>query len=509
MDKLSKVNSIRWVTLAVVIAFGLLLVRPVRSAEGESVRLWLDEPTIARGYTMALPSADLRLAVFPNVLDRPALITIRQSDENGTVAPEGLVRVSPVYEFDIKTDPIKIFAKEVIVVARYDSDQTARRRIRYWDANKQGWIPLHSLDNLNENWVRAYTHLPYSKIAVFGEPGVVEGVASWYRSAKTLTAAANEFDLGSRLKVTNLDDNRSVTVTVTSRGPFVAGRVIDLSADAFKIISSTAEGVIHVRVELIEGEVAPAEARPVASGAPSVTAVSVLVLDPADGRVLSEKNSSIRPIASLTKLMTALIFLETNPDFDAVVEYQADDEAIGSRLSITPGETLTVRDLFYTSLVGSPNKATKALARSTGLSLDEFVRRMNDKARRLGMTNTTFIEPTGLEAANQSTTQDLAKLINYILQRPGVQQATIRPVYEFTTLNSGRFHRIKNTNSLLDDNLPIFGGKTGYIDESGYNLGLKFKTGDRQRIVIILGSRSLWNRDNDMLKLARWALEQA
>ena len=103
----------------------------------------------------------------------------------------------------------------------------------------------------------------------------------------------------------------------------------------------------------------------------------------------------------------------------------------------------------------------------------------------------------------------MAKLINYILQRPGVQQATIRPVYEFTTLNSGRFHRIKNTNSLLDDNLPIFGGKTGYIDESGYNLGLKFKTGDRQRIVIILGSRSLWNRDNDMLKLARWALEQA
>lgn len=508
MYTIIKSKLFNWATLTVVFVFGLLLVGPAFAAEGESLRLLLDEPTIARGYTLELPSVDLRLAVFPNVLDRPALITIRQSDETGTVAPEGLTRVSPVFEFDIKTDPIRIFGKEVIVVVRYDSDQTARHRVRYWDSNKNEWIPLYSLDNRTNQTVRAYTHLPYSKIAVFEEPGVVEGVASWYRSTKTLTAASNDFDLGSCLKVTNLDDNRSVTVTVASRGPYVSGRVIDLSSDAFKAISSISEGVIHVRVELIEGGAGPTESQPSADG-PTVTAASALVWDPTDGRVLTDKNASIRPIASLTKLMTALVFLETNPDFDAVVEYQADDEAIGSRLSITPGETLTVRNLFYCSLIGSANNATKALARSTGLTKDEFVRRMNNVARRLGMTETTYTEPTGLESSNQSSTRDLAKLINYIMQRPGVQQATIQPVYEFTTLNSARFHRIKNTNTLLDDDLPIFGGKTGYIDESGYNLGLKLKTTDRQRVVIILGSSSLWSRDNDMLKLGRWAMEQA
>ncbi len=509
MDKLSKLNSIRWATLAAVLVFGLILARPVRAAEGESVRLWLDEPTITRGYTLELPSADLRLAVFPNVLDRPALITIRESDEAGTAPPDGLTRVSPIFEFDIKTDPIKIFGKEVIAVVRYDSDQAARRRVRYWDGNKQAWTPLYSLDNRSNNTVRAYTHLPYSKIAVFEEPGVTEGVASWYRSSQPLTAAFNDYAMGSRLRVTNLANNQSVNVAIASRGPFVAGRVIDLSSDAFKAISPISEGVVQVRVELIEGDATPAENEPVSTNGPSVTAVSALVLDPTDGRVLSEKNSTIRPIASITKLMTALVFLETNPNFDAVVEYQADDEAIGSRLSITPGETLTVRDLFYTGLVGSANNATKALARSTGLSKAEFVRRMNEKARRLGMNDTTYTEPTGLEASNISTTRDLAKLINYIMQRPGVQQATIRPVYEFTTISSARFHRIKNTNTLLDDGLPIFGGKTGYIVESGYNFGLKFKSGDRQRLVIILGSSSLWSRDNDMLKLARWALDQA
>ena len=141
-----------------------------------------------------------------------------------------------------------------------------------------------------------------------------------------------------------------------------------------------------------------------------LTAKSALVLDLDKGTVLYDKNSEeVRSIASLTKLMTAMVFLECGIDLFDTVTISREDTRASARSHLRPGETFYLIDLLHASLMPSDNRATRALVRATGLSPQEFVGRMNRKADSLGLVNTEFTDPTGLDADNVSTAWETAK----------------------------------------------------------------------------------------------------
>lgn len=239
------------------------------------------------------------------------------------------------------------------------------------------------------------------------------------------------------------------------------------------------------------------------------TAKSFIIIDGKTKRVLLGKNSKEKlPIASITKLMTALVFLETKPDWNKEIAMIKEDEREGSRINVKAGDMFKVRDLFYSALVGSANNAIMALVRSTDLGQIEFTRRMNEKAKSLGLLNTNFVEPTGLNQANFSTVYEIAELTREALQNERIKEALQMKEYVFKPLNSEIFKRVKNTDQLLGSRLEIIGGKTGFTWEAGYNLALQVKGNNGQEIIIVvLGSQTSRDRFAEARELAVWTFD--
>ncbi len=227
----------------------------------------------------------------------------------------------------------------------------------------------------------------------------------------------------------------------------------------------------------------------------SVAGDAAAVLDAATNTVVASYDGGTPyPIASLTKLITAMVVLDTNPEWNRTMTYQKSDERPGAKLRLRIGDQLSVRDLWYSMLLGSANNAAIALARSTGLSTAEFVRRMNRKAEDLDLVQTRFTEPTGLDAENVSTAEEYARLANAAMQLPRIAETTKTRKYSFRTKNQGILHTLRNTNTLLGANAAVVGGKTGYLDEVGYNLMLKTVYGrtdaKKTYIGVVFGSKT-------------------
>jgi D-alanyl-D-alanine carboxypeptidase len=239
------------------------------------------------------------------------------------------------------------------------------------------------------------------------------------------------------------------------------------------------------------------------------TAKSFIIIDEKTKRVLLGKSSKEKlPIASITKLMTALVFLETKPDWNKEIAMIEKDEREGSRINVKAGDILKVRDLFYSALVGSANNAIMALVRSTGQSQDEFIRKMNEKAKSLGLRDTNFVEPTGLNQANISTVYEIAELTREALQNERIKEALQMKEYVFKPINNEIFKRVKNTDQLLGSHLEIIGGKTGFTWEAGYNLALQVKGNNGQEIIIVvLGSQTSRDRFEEARELAVWTFD--
>lgn len=237
-----------------------------------------------------------------------------------------------------------------------------------------------------------------------------------------------------------------------------------------------------------------------------------LVADVATGDVLLERSSTVQcPIASLTKLMTALVFLDHNPNWDTDVVFQPEDRTSGSRIYLRPGDHMSVKDLFHASLVRSANDATMALVRSTGLSLDAFVVQMNQKARALGMENTAFAEPTGLSSENRSTAQDYIKLARHLLQNPVFREVTTMPDYQVKTLRGtrNRTFTIRNTNQMVRQDLPIVFSKTGFTLDAGRCLLVGARNaGGREVVAVVMGAQAAGIQYRDMRLLLKAALDE-
>lgn len=241
------------------------------------------------------------------------------------------------------------------------------------------------------------------------------------------------------------------------------------------------------------------------------SAQSAIVVDRASHKVLFEKNvAEPRAIGSITKLMTAFVFLQTNPELDAPATLISEDLRYGATIHLSLGDTVTVGDLLMASLVGSDNTSTAALARLSGMSLGDFIARMNETAAEFGMQRTTFDDTTGLSSKNVSVVTDLVIMFDKILENETIAQITELSSVSITGA-SGRTYVINSTDELLGtfvDQAPydIIGGKTGFLPEAGYCLGTIFShENGGEIIVVVLGSETKQGRFQDVKSLAVWA----
>lgn len=226
-----------------------------------------------------------------------------------------------------------------------------------------------------------------------------------------------------------------------------------------------------------------------------LTARAAVVIDKATGNVVFEKNQDLpRSIASLTKLMTALIFLETGPDWQAKVPMQESDYVGGATLWVKKGDIIKVEDLFYAMMVGSKNNAVKALVRSTGLTEKQFVGKMNKRAKELGLIQTNFVEPTGLDDDNTSTARELSVIAKEVFKNPNILKATTTKWYQIKPVNSKLTYPVQNTSfKVLDKDLYVTGSKTGWTDEAGYCLVTQAKSEGRELLALVLGAQKTRN----------------
>lgn len=235
-----------------------------------------------------------------------------------------------------------------------------------------------------------------------------------------------------------------------------------------------------------------------------VYARNAILIDPANGEILFEKNAERQvPIASLTKLMTSLVFLEQKPDLERMVEVTTAEISGGGHTQLRRSEMVSLGDLLHMSLMSSDNVATRVLARESGLPHDEFIARMNQKATELELSGTRFVELTGLDERNVSTAGDIARLLHAAAHDERIQQITTTRAYQFRS--ETRAHAVHNTNRLLYGSYDILGGKTGFIFEAGYCFATWVHSQGRDLIAVVLGAPTNATRFADAVRLIKKA----
>jgi len=239
-------------------------------------------------------------------------------------------------------------------------------------------------------------------------------------------------------------------------------------------------------------------------------AASAVLVDMTDKRIMFQQNAfERRPIASISKLMTAMVALDYGIHFDDKANILREEYVQGGQLMLFNGEEVTMRDLFNASLLGSANNATMAYVRQLGIPTAEFIQAMNRKAVELGLEQTEFYDVTGLNPKNVSTAYEAALLArNAFQQYPEISKATSQKEYSFVVLSSGREHTIRNTNKLVSEfGDATAGTKTGYLYEASYCLVMAGSGELGNRIAVILGSPSENGNFGDMRRLLHLAVQ--
>lgn len=231
-----------------------------------------------------------------------------------------------------------------------------------------------------------------------------------------------------------------------------------------------------------------------------------LVIDQDTHEVLLSKNDhAVLPIASLTKLMTGLLISQAKLPMDEAITITQDDvdteKFSSSRLAV--GTTLTRGEMLHLALMSSENRAAHALGRTFPGGLAVFVEHMNTKAKLLGMTDTRYVEPTGLSSRNQSSARDLATLVNVAHSDPLLRELTTSPGYEVAV--GRRTLHYNNTNRLVKNPAWEIGlQKTGYISEAGRCLVMQAHVAGRKLIMVFLDSAGKFSRLGDAERVRNW-----
>ncbi len=244
----------------------------------------------------------------------------------------------------------------------------------------------------------------------------------------------------------------------------------------------------------------------ISDSAIDLKARSFIAIDKKTGRILASKEPTIRiPMASLTKIMTAVLVLENTKPDDYVTISKNAVLAYGEEAHLRPGENITVENLLYALLLSSSNDSAVAFAEHVSGSESEFARLMNEKASKLHLTNTKFVTASGLDDPNHySSALDLAMLTRYALRNKKFREIVSTKIKTITS-KEGITHNLKNTDILLKDgDIDVLGGKTGYTEEAGECLIIDAEKGGNEIITVVLGSQ---DRFGETKKLLKWSFE--
>ena len=248
----------------------------------------------------------------------------------------------------------------------------------------------------------------------------------------------------------------------------------------------------------------PATAK--AGSRPDVRSAAALVVDEASSEVLYARRATQPvPVASITKLMSALVVLESGQSRSEKLAITRDDikRTRGSQSRLPVGARLSRGDLLHLSLMSSENRAAQALGRSYPGGLAAAIVAMNAKARALGMTQTRFVDPTGLSSRNVSSPADLAKLVIATSRNPHIREYSTDEVH---TVRIGR-HAVeyRNTNLLVKNaGWAISVQKTGYISEAGKCLVMRTSIDGRNVVIVLLNSQGKYTRVADARRIRKW-----
>jgi serine-type D-Ala-D-Ala endopeptidase (penicillin-binding protein 7) len=245
---------------------------------------------------------------------------------------------------------------------------------------------------------------------------------------------------------------------------------------------------------------------------PYLNVKSALLVNYENGEVVySKDHDTERPVASITKLVTAMVVLDSGIDLDSVTEIiTRTDARRSSRSRLLIGYEMTLRDLLHACLMNSDNRAARALARAVSGSIEEFAVQMNRKVKKLGLENTVFYEPTGLDARNVSTAHEVAKILHYSFDYELIAHITSLQRYDCRVLNRrNRIVPMANTNLLIHSRYGVLAGKTGYIRAADYCLVTLVQADDGQRLtLVVLGAPFDRIRFREARKLLDWGVKQ-
>ena len=258
------------------------------------------------------------------------------------------------------------------------------------------------------------------------------------------------------------------------------------------------------------GAVASAGASTSTGGINAVRSNVVLVQDLGSSTVLFARNDGPpRPIASITKLMTAIVIVDANQAMSELIEVTASDidTVKHSRSRLPVGTKLSRSDMLHLALMSSENRAANALGRHYPGGMTAFVAAMNSKAKQLGMTQSRFVEPTGLSSENVASPQDLVILLRASASRATIRQYTTDDQHEVRS--SGHPTLFRNTNMLvLNPTWDIKVSKTGYISEAGQCLVMLARINSRDVAIVLLNAEGKGTRVGDAVKIKQWVLQK-
>ena len=244
---------------------------------------------------------------------------------------------------------------------------------------------------------------------------------------------------------------------------------------------------------------------------PDVRAEAAILYNPENGQILWESNSQDqRSIASITKVMTAAVFLEDSPDLSERVVVDRSDVRAASTTYLRAGYVVTKADLLHLLLIGSDNAAARALARVSPYGSKGFIDRMNQKAAELGLTSTNYADPSGLLSANVSSAYDMARLITYVAGDERI--AGVMRKQQYNLAMGRRTISVHSTNQLVTrGGVDVQAGKTGFIRSSGYCLAtlLRLPQSNQTIAVVVLGAKSNAGRFWETRHLFHWLSAKA
>ncbi len=244
---------------------------------------------------------------------------------------------------------------------------------------------------------------------------------------------------------------------------------------------------------------------------PYLNLKSALLVDYNNGEVLYSKNADTqRPIASISKLVAAMVIVDQGVDLESTEAISKTDARRSSRSRLNIGYELTLRDLLHAALMNSDNRATRALARATCGTIEDFAAEMNRKSKALGLNQTHFVEPTGLSAENVSTAHEVAKIVHYAYDYELIREITSKKTYYVKIINKkNRRVSMANTNLMIHSPYSVLTGKTGFIRAADYCLTtlVRNKKGERLTLVV-LGVPRDQLRFREARKLIDWGFKQ-